>query len=72
MIHMNERTLRMHETNRKNMVCLIVSRIGRLAKHCLLACLFRRTSRLDARCDLFRSTRRLDDRGVESWFPGIK
>ena len=51
------------KTNGKRIDCMI-RKVGRLAKHCLLACLFRRTSRLDARCDLFRSTRRLDDRGV--------
>ena len=64
MIPMNERTQRMHEINEKNTVCLILSRIGRLAKPCMIACLFRRAIQLDDRCDLFIRTMRLDDRCV--------
>ena len=61
----------MHENVRKELGLLIMNSVRRLA-NLVCDCLFRRTSRLDARCDLFRSTRRLDARGVGSWFPGFK
>ena len=51
------------EMNRK-LIALLCSKVGRLAKPCMLACLFRRAIRLDDRCDLFRRTMRLDDRCV--------
>ena len=67
---MNERKRKMHENVGKERM-MFVNSVRRLA-NLVCDCLFRRMSRLDARCDLFRSTRRLDTRGVGSWFPGIK